>query len=84
MGVASGCGYIDFLILLIPVYSSCICYFLQQHLYFLFIFKYVFRSCQSLIKLHNHSIVCAHIYIVDMRTKEVSKCAVTSERSVFS
>ena len=29
--------YIDFLILLIP-YSSCICTFLQQHPYFLFIF----------------------------------------------
>ena len=24
MDVASGCGYIDFLILLIPIYSSCI------------------------------------------------------------
>ena len=45
VGVASGSGwniwvwllsvvvrrYIDFLILLIPPYSSCICYFLQQH-----------------------------------------------------
>ena len=30
--------YIDFLILLIPIYSSCICSFLQQHPYFLFIF----------------------------------------------
>ena len=44
-GVASGSGwnlwvwllgvvvrrYIGFLILLIPIYSSCICYFLQQH-----------------------------------------------------
>ena len=43
--------YIDFLILLIPTplvsvlfYSSCICTFLQQHPYFLFIFKNVFRS----------------------------------------
>ena len=35
---------IDFLILLIPIYSSCICSFLQQHPYFLFIF-YVFLSC---------------------------------------
>ena len=25
-----------------------------------------------------------HIYIADMRTKEVSKCTVTSERSIFS
>ena len=51
MSVASGCGcirrYISFLILLIPIYihSSCICSFLQQHPYFLFIFKIVFRSC---------------------------------------
>ena len=30
--------YIGFLILLIPIYSSCICSFLQQHPYFLFIF----------------------------------------------
>ena len=39
MGVASVCllrRYIDFLILLIPIYSSCICSFLQ-HPYFLFI-----------------------------------------------
>ena len=55
VGVASGSGlnlwvwllgvvvrrYIDFLILLIP-YSSCICSFLQQHHYFLFIFVNVF------------------------------------------
>ena len=26
-------------------YSSCICSFLQQHPYFLLIFKNVFRSC---------------------------------------
>ena len=38
---------IDYLILLIPIYSSCICSFLQQHPYFLFIFKNVFRSCSS-------------------------------------
>ena len=29
------------------------------------------------------SYVHTHIYITDMRTKEVSKCTVTSERSVF-
>ena len=28
-------------------YSSCICSFLQQHPYFLFIFLNVFRSCSS-------------------------------------
>ena len=28
-------------------YSSCICSFFQQHLYFLFIFKNVFLSCSS-------------------------------------
>ena len=33
-----GCGY---------PYSSCICSFLQQHPYFLFIFLNVFRSCSS-------------------------------------
>ena len=52
VGVASGSGwnlwvwllgvglrrYIDFLILLIYPYSSCICTFLQQHPYILFIF----------------------------------------------
>ena len=37
--------YIDFLILLIYPYSSCICSFLQQHPYFLFMFKNVFRFC---------------------------------------
>ena len=30
--------YIDYFILLIPTYSSCVCSFLQQHPYFLFIF----------------------------------------------
>ena len=58
VGVASGSGwnlwvwllgvvvrrYIDFLILLIPLVSVL---FLQQHPYFLFILKNVFRSCSS-------------------------------------
>ena len=39
--------YIDYLILLIPKYSSCICSFLQQHPYFLFIKKNAFHSCSS-------------------------------------
>ena len=57
VGVTSGSGwnlwvwllgvvvrrYIDFLILLIPTPL----FFLQQHPYFLFIFKNVFRSCFS-------------------------------------
>ena len=34
--------YIDFLLLLIPIYSSYNFYFLQQHPYFLFIFKMFF------------------------------------------
>ena len=37
--------YIDFLILLIPTPLVYICSFLQQHPYFLFILKNVFRSC---------------------------------------
>ena len=63
VGVASGSGwnlwvwllgvvlrrYIDFLILLIPTPRT----FWQQHPYFLFIFKNVFRSCSStFFKLH--------------------------------
>ena len=46
--MSSGCGckevyiYIYFLILLTYPYSSCICSFLQQHPYFLFIKKNVF------------------------------------------
>ena len=41
--------HVDFLILLIPtpLVRTCICSFLQQHPYFLFIFKNVFRSCSS-------------------------------------
>ena len=42
--------YIDFLIniiLFIPTPLVYICYFLQQHPYFFFIFKNVFRSCSS-------------------------------------
>ena len=44
MGVVSGCGCKDvyrFPHITYP-YSSCICSFLQQHLYFLFIFKTFF------------------------------------------
>ena len=44
MGVASGCGCKEvyrFPHITYP-YSSCICSFLQQHLYFLFIFKMFF------------------------------------------
>ena len=46
MGVATGCGCKE--VYRFPhttyPYSSCICSFLLQHLYFLFIFKNVFRS----------------------------------------
>ena len=46
MGVASGCGCKE--VYRFPhttyPYSSCICSFLQQHPYFLFNFKNVFRS----------------------------------------
>ena len=66
VGVASGSGwnlwvwllgvvvrrYIDFLILLIPTPLVSVL-FLQQHPYFLFIFKNVFHSCSStFFKLH--------------------------------
>ena len=49
MGVATGCGCKE--VYRFPhttyPYSSCICSFLQQHPYFLFIFLNVFRSCSS-------------------------------------
>ena len=49
MGVATGCGFKE--IYRFPhttyPYPSCICPFLQQHPYFLFIFLNVFRSCSS-------------------------------------
>ena len=64
-GVASGSGwnlwvwllgvvvrrYIGFLILLIPIYSSCICSYLQQHPYFFVHFKKCFflESIDSMI-----------------------------------
>ena len=34
--------------------------------------------------IHVHVHVTMYIYIADMRTKEVSKCTATSERSGFS
>ena len=37
-----------------------------------------------LIHVHVHYYVPTHIYIADMRTKEVSICTITSELSVFS
>ena len=48
--------YIDFLILLIPYISAL---FLQQHPYFLFIFKTVFLSCYYRFK--TYKIVCIFI-----------------------
>ena len=43
MGVATGCGCKDFLILLIPTpLQSCICTFLQQHPYFFCSLKKMF------------------------------------------
>ena len=49
MGVATGCGCKE--VYRFPhttyPYSSCIFSFLQQHPYFLFIKKNVFRSCSS-------------------------------------
>ena len=55
VGVATGCDCKE--VYRFPhttyPYSSCICSFLQQHPYFLFIFKNVFRSCSStFLKLH--------------------------------
>ena len=44
--------FIHFLILLIPIYSSCICSFLQQHPYFLFIkkcFSFLSKSIQDVM-----------------------------------
>ena len=49
MGVASGLGCKEvyrFPLIIYP-YSSCICSFLQQHPYFLFIKKKIFRSCSG-------------------------------------
>ena len=49
MGVASGCGCKEvyrFSHITYP-FSSCICSFLQQYPYFLFIFLNVFRSCSG-------------------------------------
>ena len=49
LGVVTGCGCKE--VYRFPhttyPYSSCICSFLQQHPYFLFIFLNVFRSCSS-------------------------------------
>ena len=71
VGVASGSGWNLWLWLLGVVvrrynyrfphttypYSSCICSFLQQHPYFLFIFKNVFRSLLILYAWHASFII---------------------------
>ena len=55
MGVATGCGCKE--VYRFPhttyPYSSCICSFLQQHPYFLFIFKNVFRSLYIYIYIYS-------------------------------
>ena len=45
MGVATGCGCKE--VYRFPHTTYPYCSFLQQHPYFLFIFKNVFRSCSS-------------------------------------
>ena len=47
MGVATGCGCKEVYSFPHPTPLVYICSFLQQHPYFLFIFKNVFRSCSS-------------------------------------
>ena len=64
MDVASGCGckVYRFPHITYP-YSSCICSFLQQHPYFLLIFKNVFHSCSSAFCnkiFFSHSINTSH------------------------
>ena len=55
MSVATGCGCKE--VYRFPhttyPYSSCICSFLQQHPYFLFIKKNVFRSLYIVLVRHN-------------------------------
>ena len=65
MGVASGCGckaVYRFPHTTYP-YSSCICSFLQQHTYFLFIFLNVFRSLYLGLELFLKGLLV--IYICD-------------------
>ena len=53
MGVDSGCGCKEeyrFPHITYP-YSTCICSFLQQHPYFLFIFKNVFCLCSFMYEI---------------------------------
>ena len=65
MGVASGCGFKE--IYRFPhttyPYSSCICSFLQQHPYFLFIFKTVFYNYITIEYVgHVERVVCVLLY----------------------
>ena len=74
MGVATGCGCKEVHVYRLPhttyPYSSCICSFLQQHPYFLFIFKKVlkcfsFLLCFSfLFTLHLNINAQMHIYFL--------------------
>ena len=62
MGVASGCGCKEvyrFTHITYP-YSSCICSFLQQHPYFLFIF---FKMFFVLICMHTYICTCIYGYV---------------------
>ena len=68
MSVASVCGcirrYIGFLILLIPIYiySSCICSFLQQHPYFLLIFKLFFVLVSVIFAIYSKELLIIRIF----------------------
>ena len=67
MGVATGCGCKE--VYRFPhttyPYSSCICSFLQQHPYFLFIFLNVFSS------LYNYIVISRYSY---KHRKEMGAC----------
>ena len=72
MGGIYGCGCKEVYRLphITYLYYFCICSFLQQHPYFLFIFKNVFRSCSITYILHAHTILfkrllhCFSVYML--------------------
>ena len=80
MGVATGCGCKE--VYRFPhttyPYSSCICSFLQQHPYFLFIFLNVFRSLYIVIRIHTLSKSLQH---TNQRPSNYPTC---QERESFS
>ena len=85
MGVASGCGCKE--VYRFPhttyPYSSCICSFLQQYPYFLFIFKNVFRSLYIFRAIERNRKLASLTIIITRKCYSIGRVKASSTQAVL-